>query len=362
MKLSIVNKNKLVNNSQFWIDFNELTNKLDRLPQLSSDWLIPFINHRLSDSIPLIITSYIDNKLVGCLPLQKIKKKATRYWDFTVFEFLGNGPTDFFNIPAVNDSLEIKKALLKYFFETQKWDYLKLNLLPENNNINPFLQKTVVIKNAYNIKYNRSTGCHFESTNNLDKETYYNEIFKKKNKDLLKGERRLYKDNINYHINTYHLDVYNKFINNVKLYAERRKTLGQYNFYEDESYCKFLKAVCDNYEKQNSIEFSTMESDDGDVLAIQLDFIVNRVRYHWNHAFNEDYKRYSPGKILLKELLFSSIESNCIDECNHMRGLSNYKQKFTTYTSRFINYEIENNRSMTIKLTKLASKVLRLIR
>ncbi len=353
---------KLVNDFKFWNQFDALSGKIDRAPQLSSSWLIPFIKNRLQGMKPFVFAAYLGDKLVGCLPLQKRSIKATRFWNYDIFEFLGYGPTDFFEIVALNDSLEIKKALLNFFFDTQKWDFLKLDLLPNGSILNPYLQNKLSKSKHIQVDYNHSTGFQYETTTNINLDHYFNTIFKKKNKDLLKGERRLSNDNIDYKINTFYTGIYSKFIKNVKLYAKRRESLGQYNFYEDESYCQFLKEVCSNYEEKKCIEFSTLETKGGDIIAIQLDFLLNKIRFHWNHAFNEDYKRYSPGKILLKELLFLSIQSNHIDECNHMRGLSNYKEKFTSYTAHFINYKLENKNSLKIKLTRAISKVLKLIK
>ncbi len=356
MRLKIISKP----DEQFWKSFDVLSSKcFDHHVQLKSAWLRPYINNQLDGEI-YIICVYDREELVGCLPLQTSKQKATRFWNYRILGMLGYGPTDFYEILACGNKDKVKKMILQHLVESSSWDILNINFLPANSSSIDSIQE-VFKRPDFELKKKSITGFHFEKTDG-DWQEYYRNSFKKKNKDLQKGERRLKKDEIHYSFTTYRKDVYDHFIADVSLYAERRESLGQYNYYEDKKYREFLKEVCNNYEKNNNVELTKMQDQNGVSLAIQLDFISNNVRYHWNHAFNEDFKRYSPGKILLQELLKKAFETDSIKSCNHMRGLSSYKEKFTTFEEKLISYQIQRNSSLVVKATKVVTKSLKLIK
>jgi hypothetical protein len=346
--------------SSFWTEFDLLSEKsfLNNV-QFKSAWLLPYINHRLEGSLHIICVYHNDN-LIGCLPMEKKNKRATRFWSYRELSILGTGPSDFFEILALeNDRENILSIIFKHLKGSSDWDHLNLPLLPNKSPSIPILTN-IFSNKSFKIYRKELTGYNFEKTEN-DWETYYEEVFKKKNKDLTKGERRLQKDNIDYTFKVYKKNVFKKFISTVNLYAERRESLDQYNYYEDKSYRAFLEGVCENYESFGGVEFTAMENDKGDNIAIQLDFINKGIRYHWNHAFNEKYKRYSPGKILLKEILKNSFNSD-IKMCNHMRGLSRYKMKFTSYQEIMPFYRIERTKSIRIQSTRLISKILKYLK
>lgn len=346
----------------FWNAFDKLSfETFAHNVQFRSEWLKPYIKFQLKGEV-YIIAVYNKDMLVGCLPLEITKQKATRFWSFRVLQILGTGPTDFFDILARDDNrLNIQKRILEFLRKKNNWDYINLGLLPLSFK-NLSLINEVFFSKQFKINENETYGFLYEKTIN-SWNTYLDNVFNKKNKDLNKGERRLKKDSIDYSFKTYNKNVFERFIASIDLYAQRRETLGQYNYYKDYNYRMFLKSVCNNYEQFGGVEFTVMKDSRKNVaMAIQLDFINKGIRYHWNHAFNEDYKRYSPGKLLLKEILKNSFADSNILACNHMRGLSNYKKSFTTYEEKMLSYRIERVNSIRVRLTNTASRVLKLLR
>src|SRR5690606_24017660 len=88
--------------NDFWEAFDVLAEETcDFTVQLNSVWLSNYISYYLTNRQSVfIVAAYSDNKLVGCLPLQTTKKRATKYYDFSELEILGFGPTDFYDIPV----------------------------------------------------------------------------------------------------------------------------------------------------------------------------------------------------------------------------------------------------------------------
>jgi hypothetical protein len=348
-------------NLNFWEDFDALSaNSFMHNIQYQSKWLKPYIKYLLEGQV-VMICAYEGKELVGCLPLQKTLVRATRFYSYRQFQLLGAGPTDFCNILA-NDknSQNIIKGLLTFFTTNFKWDELKLDYLPQSTLAIKVIESKFRNTN-YNIRKSLKSGFNYENTVG-DWEEYVKSIFKRKNKDLAKAERRLENDNLEWSKKVFTSNVYSHFISCIDLYASRRETLGQYNYYKDENYRKFLETVCSNFEKSGAVELNVLRAKNEEVLAIQLDFIGKNTRYHWNHAFNEDYKRYSPGKVLLKEILKDSFSDDQISTCNHMRGLSSYKKKFTSYEDKLASFTIINKKSLRVISGKIINKIVNKIK
>lgn len=347
---------------EFWQAFDTLAEKTCEFTvQLNSIWLSNYVEYYLDKSEEVyIIAAYNHTELVGCLPLQKTKKRATRFYDVTELKILGFGPTDFFDIPLQIDNKEqIAFHLISFLINDNTWDEFCLTSIPEQSkNLAALL--SALDRKKINYKIDKPLGYAFTETRG-DWDYYLDAKFNPKNKDLSKSERRVENQGYELEFTTYQKNIYAQLIKNIDLYAQRRESLGQFNNYETDSLKKFLYNIIEMYEAEKMVELTVLNAND-EVLAFQLDWLSNRTRFHWNHAYNEDYKRYSPGKLILKELLRKSFENPDIHYCNHMRGIQGYKKKFTENRRMFYRLELENPKSKKIKLTRIISKLLKIIR
>ena len=349
-------------NKKFWLDFDKLIEiSCSYTVQLNSIWLSNYIKYYFTNKqTPFIIAAYQDDNLVGCLPLQSDKKRATKFYDFTELRNLGFGPTDFFDIPVIKENKEeILSRLIQFLKKNKAWDKLVLTELPERSeNVVAFLKILEEEKLPY--KLDEPNGFAYIETNG-NWEHFFKTKFNPNNKDLAKSERRIERQGYQLKFTSYRESIYTELLKNIDLYAQRRESLGQFNNYETDKLKQFLKKIIEAFEAKKMVELTVLESD-GETWAFQLDYIDNKTRYHWNHAYNEDYKRYSPGKLILKELLKNSFQDPNIDYCNHMRGLSGYKNKFTEEHEMLRRIRIGNPSSKKIKLTHLISKILKMMK
>lgn len=348
--------------AQFWKDFDELVENTCRFTvQLNSIWLSNFIKYHFKEHQEVyIVAVYQKNKLVGCLPLQLSKVKATKFYSFHNLRILGYGPTDFYDLPIQEEGhQEIIKELVNYLIADSGWDHLTLSEIPESSqHYHQFLDE--LNSSNYKIKKERHNGFQYVETVG-DWEEYLEKQFQPKNKDLAKSERRILRKEYELKFTSYRENVYEQLLKNIDLYAQRRESLGQLNNYETDNLKNFLKNIIDQYEQKKMVELTVLEANN-EVWAFQLDWLKNNTRFHWNHAYNEDYKRYSPGKVILKELMRTSFNSSSIEACNHMRGLSSYKDKFTENKEYLLLAKIENRNSFRLKLHKAISKILKMIK
>lgn len=350
-------------NEKFWFDFDDLVNsEIQYAVQLNSNWLKAYIQNYLSQDQLYIICAYDGEDLIGCLPLQIQKQRATRFWSYQLLEILGNGPTDFFDIP-IKKGFEkaVLVQMIKFLKKNLSWDRLTLKNIPETSKI--ILPLTEALnENKVPFKLNKPNGFYWVETKSQDWETYKREEFLKNNSDLNKAERRLKNDSIELTTETFSKDVYSKLIENINLYANRRASLGQVNTYMTEGRKSFIKQISTLYEKNNEVELTLIKDSNNTVWAFQLDWLYDSIRYHWNHAYNEDFKRYSPGKLLLKKLMIKSFNDPKVNSCNHMRGLSDYKSKLVNRKTMFIHIEINNPRSIRLKATNLIGSGFKILR
>jgi hypothetical protein len=358
MTISTIKLNTLTDT--FYTQYNELldntisTHKIN----LREIWLRNYIKYYIKDKKLSVIAVFQDDTLIGCLPMYVEEVKATRFWNYRVLKIIGSGPTDFFDILAETGHEElVLDSILEFLKENRFWDKFELTEIPVNSKLYLLLPKLLDQKNIIHKK-DYPNGFHFIDTK-ITNWTNYEVIFNQNNKDLQKSERRMKTDEISLDIVKHRSDVYSKLIENIDLYAARRATLNQKNTYETQERNLFLESIIAEKEKINGVELTQLVDGSGVVWAFQLDWIDNKIRYHWNHAYNEDYKRYSPGKFLLKEIMKQSFEDSEILECNYMRGLSDYKSKLVNQKIMFFRIVFENPRSIKIKITKLISIVLK---
>jgi CelD/BcsL family acetyltransferase involved in cellulose biosynthesis len=358
MTISTIKLNTLTDT--FYTQYNELLDSTISAHKINlrEIWLRNYIKYYIKDKELSVIAVFQDDTLIGCLPMYVEKVKATRFWDYKVLKIIGCGPTDFFDILAeAGREVEVLVHIFQFLQKNKFWDKFELTEMSISSIIYELLP-AILDNIGIAFKMDYPNGFHYINTK---KGTWadYEIIFNQNNKDLQKSERRIKADEINLKILKHHVDIYSKLIHNIDLYAARRASLNQKNTYDTQERNLFLESIIGEKEKTNEVELTQLVDDQGVVWAFQLDWIDNKIRYHWNHAYNEDFKRYSPGKLLLKEIMRQSFENPKIRECNYMRGLSDYKNKLVDQKTMYFRIVFENPKSIKLKFTKRISALLK---
>lgn len=334
-------------------------------------------SHHLVQQTPQWITAYAENYIyqnkIGATPLQilffeegdnskgviLLQKKTKRIAPFIYkknLEIFGRGPTDFFQILIEKDyESQAFSQLSNWLYSNRHgWDELTLSEIPAPSTNIPLLIESLQ-KKGFKASSNTSSGFFFVDTTS-DWGSFYNNFFKTNNKDLLKDLRKIERNGIQLKLESHRNDIYRKLEDVLHLYAQRRNTLGQKNTYETEERRGFVKEITEAYEKKGWVELSFLKDQENNIWAFQLDWLYQGVRYHWNHAYNEDFKKYSPGKIILFKLMKRSFGNPQEIQCNHMRGLAGYKNKLANQQCPLITLRVENSYSIRNKTIKLYQK------
>ncbi len=336
--------------------YSQLNSGVKHLIQSSIEWISGYNEFYLKpddSKEPVFLSFYDDEKYYGFLNLQSYIKKSSRLISKYNFEIFGRGPTDFF-YPMVLHTYEEKFAeeFAEWLYDNKNdWDELTLSELPENwNGLDWFTAKL----SAKNFKINiaKTSGFYYVDTTQ-EWESYLNTFLLPKNKDLFKDLRGIDRNGIMLELESHRDNVYENLEKVLHLYASRRNSLNQVNSYDNSARRNFVRDITMKYERNGWVELTFLKDQYQNIWAFQLDWILNGIRYHWNHAYNEDFKKYSPGKILLYKLMERAFRSSAEIECNHMRGLSGYKNRLADKKTNLLQIHVSNPYSKRNQIANL---------
>ena len=123
--------------------------------------------------------------------------------------------------------------------------------------------------------------------------------------------------------------------------TRRFEEKGQSGAIDKEGYVGFLLSVVKNAFSKKKLHLSIL-SVDNDVIAIHLGWIYHKHLYYYFPTFDLSYKRYSPGRILLEELLKWSFE-NKLKVFDFMVGDEPYKYNWTDSDIKIYSYASQHN-------------------
>lgn len=324
------------------------------------DWYRAYIKAFHPHILCLLVQNEETGQSLGVLPLQVHEYRGTRFWKLRRLVPLAYGPSDFVNLLVEpSKEQEFADALAWWFrHNDQCWEQLFIPYIPAES---PAWQALVQALESYGfyVEVDKSHGF-WEVDTSGDWDDYFSTFFYQNNRDLLKDIRRLQRERRYPCLVVIRSNIIHHLYKLLPLYQQRRKTKGEWYKYEDPRYTQFLIDVIQAYEHVGAVELSVLEDNNGVPWAYQLDWIDKGIRYHWMHAYNEEFKKYSPGKILLYELLYRSFKDPAIYKCNFMRGEAEYKKRFANIRREYVNILVYNARSLRSQATRIASWLVRL--
>ncbi|MBF0265992.1 MAG: GNAT family N-acetyltransferase [Gammaproteobacteria bacterium] len=120
-----------------------------------------------------------------------------------------------------------------------------------------------------------------------------------------------------------------------------------------EQYLELMNELVNRFAKEGCLRLAIMYVDEKPIAA-QLWFVVHRKASIFRLAYNEKWKKYSPGSILTKFLMEYVIETDKVDELDFLTGNEQYKQDWMTMRK-------ERWEMVCVKTTKPTSKVKQII-
>ena len=264
---------------------------------------------------------YSNDELILMLPLYIKKKK----FNIKILKFIGD-PYDDLNFPIVKKNLELDYLRFNLHFDNflklhqSEFDLILLrNLLPElNSTKNPLIQNKNYLKS--NINY-------FFKMDNMD--IYSNDKYSKdknikKNNESYRKTKSLKKiGKISYFFNDKKnaSDIINFVIGNKDKQFKKKKRKNIFYFKQN---VQFIKNI-------HKFDFSCFcyLMLDKTIISAHIGYIYKDTFYHIMPTHDVSFNKYSPGYLLLENMLNNSLNLDEINSFNFTIGSENYKKKWS---------------------------------
>lgn len=246
-----------------------------------------------------------------------------------ILRFIGEGISDYAMVITVGGSEEIVfRAVIEWLrHNEQKWDVIKLRELGEKDNLLKCLSSDATPHNwekgvqvCSRLPYLKING-HWE--------TYFETISKKLKKEIKWIENKLNRKNEW----EYSLDkeraspgILEELFN---INRERMREKDKKGWYEKDGYYNFIKGIINNSGDDVKPSISLMKID-GRIAAYIIGFVYAGKLNYWNVAIRNEYKDYSPGKMLLYYLIREMHTTRRVEEIDLLRGDEDYKYKWAS--------------------------------
>jgi len=341
-------------------DFKEIDNFIDFVQypvQVNSIWYSNYFKFFHPKTLFLKCKNSHNNNCIGILPLEIVHRKGTRFWNHRIMQPFGGETLDFFEpliLPGF-DEIFAYEIVNWFLINKDQWEEINFYPLP---NVSPIakLLKIFFIQKGFRVIDAKKR--HYYKIDTTEEWEKYNERFlNKKLSDLKNRKNRLTRDGLRIQVHHYYENIGGFLPELFDLYIKRREGLEQEFGLSSEIKRRFLSEITKAYQLNNEVVLSILQTDDHQTMAMQLDFLVNGIRYHYAPTFNSVFSKYSPSKILLYETLKESFTNPMINEFNFMRGESTYKSQFADQLENYNNFKVVNPFSTREKFTHLASKI-----
>jgi CelD/BcsL family acetyltransferase involved in cellulose biosynthesis len=292
---------------------------------LSYEWFSIWLKHFLGENKLLILLLYRENEIVAIAPFL-IKRERVKGIPIKKIELLGNvySPFRYFLINEEDNKEKEKNLLFIFNFLFKKfkgWNVLDLNAIPEENN---WLNLVITTLKQRGLNYSEYLcfGDWYLDEIKYSGNEYFNNLPQKMKKDILYCKRRLEKmgkcefrlirdgDNIDDYMDIYYM-VYSKS-------WQKKEGIGP-NFHRD-----LAKIAV----KKNWLRLGFLFFEDSPI-ASQFWVSNNGIAYILKTVYDQEYKKFSPGKILTSEMIKYAIDVDGVKTLDYVQGDEAYKEDWT---------------------------------
>lgn len=292
---------------------------------LSYEWFSIWVKHFLGENKLLILLLYRENEIVAIAPFL-VKREKFKGISIKKIELLGNvySPFRYFLIKEEDNKQKGKNLLLIFNFLFEKlngWDVLDLYAIPEENNLLNLVITTLKQKDFSHSEYLCFGDWYLDEIKYSGSE-YFNNLPQKIRKDILYCKRRLEKmgkcefklirngDNVDDYMDLYYM-VYSKS-------WQKEEGLGP-SFHRDLAKI----AIRNDWLRLGFLFFEDSP------IAAQFWVSNNGIAYILKTVYDQQYKKFSPGKILTSEMMKYVIDKDGVNVVDYVQGDEAYKEDWT---------------------------------
>jgi len=188
---------------------------------------------------------------------------------------------------------------------------------------------------------------------------YYSSLSKNWRHDLRKKHNRLNKKSLTYTFQSIKKDINDEFISKLLIMHSRvLKSQGISSVLDLNEAQLFVKSIVRKFQDLGWIVLDLMYIDD-EIASYTLGFQYGGKYFHWNIGREPKYDWYSPGNLILEDILMEYFRSNLFNEVDFMRGEENWKSRWTNLYRKNYRVTIYNNKFfiLAIKIKAFLLKV-----
>lgn len=309
---------------------------------LTWEWVFTWWKYYQSDRELFLLLIHDDAKqeLIGIAPFCIKKVYLWLGQKMSCIQFLGAGEpacSEYLDIICrVGYEREVWQTILQYLTTVYRaWDSLQLQDMSETSSSRTILS---TIYPDYNVSYRieNITRCPYLLLTN------YNPLNQSSLQDSLnRTKKNLIKQyGLTFRTYTQPEDIEPVFMQFVDLHRKRWNQKQVRTAFNDATFYYFQKEIVTQFSKNNWLRIYTSEIKNRIIAAVYC-FVYRNKTYFYQHGFDTEWQKYSPGKLTLNYAIEESFHNQNI-EFDFLRGEESYKYDWANHEHENITFDLYN--------------------
>ncbi len=279
-----------------------------------------------------VVLAEENGKLLGLAPLM-ISRLSLFDFKLRKVEFIGSGNIDYGNFIVKDKPEEVICALLKCLHQQQdQWDIIELTELPESARV---LRHQIA---GYKVVKKTKSVCPFMNLSEFDEASLEQSFKKSMRTDIRRQSKRLNQlGQLRLELNIGREKLPQFLKDFFQLYDQRWHSVGLPGKFNRPNYREFFTQIASNLSANGWCRLAAMYLND-ELIAAHFGFVYQLKFYYYVPTFSIKYANYSPGKVLLFNLIKDSLCQG-LKFFDFLRGDESYKTSWPVeikYTCRLI--------------------------
>ena len=328
--------------------------------QYEFEWVSAWTEYMRKDWKPFLLVVKEDEKIIGIFPLMYRNEKRRNLLPFRRVKFLAADQTDFSLILAEEKKVEkvVNKSMEWLFSNNLRWELLVLDDLvdgnPAVNSIQEWLHRS-----KHSFKYEVHMGKYFF----IDLARPWEEVIQGSSRNFIRRDVNWARNRISRFgywevVADSDLSTEEIVLRASLIHTKRQSELGRTSLYSDELTKQYIHSVIEKAKSLKKIRTYWLRFENKDIAYI-IGFEQEDSFYVWNIAFDPDFARFSPSKLLLFESI-KDCHNRRLKEFNFMRGEGEYKSKWTKSFRGNFRFTIKNTCHLYGKIISILDDYLKL--
>jgi len=302
------------------------------------EWLSTWWEYYGHDKKLFILLALDSDEIIGIAPLTLEKSRILRYVPWRVVSFIGSGKiSDYADFIIVRRREEVLKGFFEYLGEKRRlWDEIDLREIREDS------PNLAVLRNdldnwGVKVTIHELGKCPYIKLNG-DWDGYFKSLSKNFRQDIRTQYNRMDKKGFTHSLLFKEEGIDDLFLSNlIDMHLKGTDRKNKVSFLASEIGRGFFNEIVQKFGMNGWLGLNTLNINDK-VAAYILGFQYGKIYYDWNIGKGDKYDIFSPGKLLLHQILEGLFSNGRIDEFDFLRGEEDYKYRWAKVGRR--NYRV----------------------